>query len=55
MNDYPKKHKFLDFLNRIGEAADFVNTDYLNLTNLSKPPLNFESKYNTGWDKNDFD
>jgi hypothetical protein len=50
-----KKSKFFGWFDRIGEAADFVNVDHLNLTNLSKPPLDYETKYSTRPDKNDFE
>jgi hypothetical protein len=54
MNKNSQKPRFFSFLDRIGEAADFVNTDHLNLSNLSKPPLDYESKYSTMPNKNDF-
>lgn len=55
MDKDSKKSRFLEWFDRIGEAADFVNVDHLNLTNLSKPPLNYETKYSTRPDRDDFE
>jgi hypothetical protein len=50
-----KKSRFFSWFGRIGEAADSVNMEHLNLTNLSRPPLDYESKYSTRPDRNDFE
>jgi hypothetical protein len=34
-----EKTEFFSWVDRIGEAADFVNTDHLNLIDMHKPPL----------------
>ncbi|MCM0649268.1 hypothetical protein NBE98_12890 [Clostridium swellfunianum] len=54
MNKNAKTSRFFSWLDRVGEAADFVSIDHLNLTNLSRPPLDYETKYSTRPDKNDY-
>jgi hypothetical protein len=49
------KSRFSNWLDRMGETSYFVNIDPLNLTNLSNPPLRYETKYSTRPDKNDFE
>lgn len=45
------KNKFFGLFDRIGEAADFVNVDHLNLSNLSKPPIKDIFNYSTQEDR----
>jgi hypothetical protein len=55
MNKNSDKSRLLSLFDRIGEAADFVNVDHLNLTNLSKPPIKDISKYSTKSDGSDYE
>ena len=50
-----RKSRLSSWLDRIGQVTYFVNINPLNLTNLSNPPLNYETKYSTRPDKNDFE
>ena len=54
MDKNSKKSRFLSFFDKLGKAAYFTNTDYLNFTNLSRPPLDFETKYSTRDDTDTF-
>jgi hypothetical protein len=55
MDKDSKKSRLFSWLDRMGEVSYFSNIDPLNLTNLSNPPLNYETKYSTRPDKNDFE
>lgn len=55
MDKDSKKSRLFSWLDRMGEVSYFLSIDSLNLTNLSNPPLNYETKYSTRPDKNDFE
>ena len=54
MDKNSKKSRFLSFFDKFGETDGYIHTDYLNFTNLSRPPLDFETKYSTRDDTDTF-
>jgi hypothetical protein len=55
MKKFIKKEKLLNFFDKALESQYFLNVYYPNLTNFTKPPLNYETKYSTQLNKGDLE